>query len=237
MLSSQHSASADVALEIAPALPTCRLTLIPELTPDPRDADTPSSSFPCVICTDVGYEEYPEADTFVDALEKPLNDARLTPHGYICSRACMSQLMFQCADNDQQEKLLRFERALTEIADTAPDLVEMFAEWEIEFDVKKLCRKADEARAQLGCISRLTPKWIEGNDAPEVALVDAIRSAVRTLDWKVGDSLRVEIMSELRKIGNKDFAYPKASEYQVWSSARALASLGNVMLLLKEVIA
>jgi hypothetical protein len=232
---SQHSASIDSAPDIIPASP--RLTLIPEPTPDPWDSGAPRAAFPCVICADIAYEEWPDADSFTDVLEKHLDEARLTPHGFVCSRACMSQLMFQCADEKTQGKMLRFERALAEIAEVAPDLSEVFEEWEMVRDADQLHQFVGNAREELGYRKRTGPNWITTNEAPEVALEGAIRSAVCTLDWKVGDSLRVEIMSELRKIGNKDFVYPKASEYQVCSSARALGSLGNVMLRLREAVA
>jgi hypothetical protein len=233
MPDSQHFVSTPPPPEIAPAPPTSRIAIIPELTPSPWDADAPREAFKCAICEDVGYEEYPEADTFVGILDKPLLDARETPHGYICSRSCMSQLMFQSADKSQQEKLLRFDRALAEISETPPDLQAMFDEWEMEIDTK-LVSKVAHARIQLGCFERPgLPKWIETNEAPEVALQDAIRQALHELDWRVGIGLLSNLKCELGRIGDTNYDYPKASEYETGRSATMLASLGNVMLRLK----
>jgi hypothetical protein len=219
------------------ANPSVRLSLeaVPEVPADPWDQEGPRAAFACTICIEVGYEEFSNSDTFVDVLDKPLKDALLTPKGYICSRRCMSQLMFQSADKAQQEKLLRLDRALAEIAETAPDLIAMLEEWEIECNLAKLCRKAGEARSALGYDSRYRPmpKWMTESEAPEDALKWAIRDAVHTLGWTVVTDLKVKIAVELSKIGNPDYQHQKADPYRTGSTARILATIGNAMLRLK----
>lgn len=240
--------SSSHAYDIAPALPLAPLPIHSE---DEIESPEVLARFTCAICQEVGIEEYPDASSFEDITGKRLPDALFAPGGpWVCSQACLSQLMFQGASEAEKAALKRYELALRELREVAPDVKDVLKAWSCYAEIKPL--SLEMAQTALGIVERRwgkdesSPAWIEANVAPEEALREAIGKALHILDWNAMSHVRMVIdFNSLFLNRPADSPYSKAYKDggagcgQVTSqfAAIALGSLGRIITTLKAALA
>ncbi len=222
-------------------MPSRSQMLIPSSLSDDDDTPEVCASFTCAICSRVGREEYPDADTYLGPISVSLVGARLTTNGqWVCSQPCLSQLMFQSSSETEKDALRRYHLALVEVDEIGPKVKDLLRTWNCHFEIKQL--SLDGALTSLG-VDRSRwgrrkdlPAWIEANTSPEEELREVVRKAANQLEWEPLITLAVEVEIELGKIGNPAYRPPLANCHKTGRFASALGSLGRVILSLRAAL-
>lgn len=209
--------------------------------PEPPE---PVEKFACAICKVVGQEEYPDASSYTNEDGEILPYAQLAPNGsWVCSRRCLSQLMFETADERMKEQLKRYERAIAEIADSSSELQDMLIAWDCSSRIN--LRAIDDARTALGFAGGRrygkrpeSAPWIQVNVDPTEILDAAMRKALWDLNWKVAEPLRGEI-EFIHRILERMPSMPLncTSDISTDRMARTAGSLGSIVSALHSALA
>jgi hypothetical protein len=192
--------------------------------------DETRQGFECAICKAVGYEEYPDSDSFEEEDGTDMPEATFAPgRQWVCSLRCLSQLMFQSASPDLQYQMKRFERAVVMIAETSDALREYIRVWGMDEGLDGFVEYASESGTVFS--SSDTPRWINENVDPEDALRVAMRAAIGHLQWHPLVSNRATIQLEIELAAKK-----KGNQYEAGRAATSLAAVGQAILSLQQAL-
>lgn len=210
-----------------------------------------TSIFACVICSLEGREEYPDASDYVGPDKKPLREARLAPNGeWVCSQACLSQLMFQTAMPLQRELLKRYELALRDLDETRMEVGDLLKAWDCNAPIKQF--DIDRGRTQLGISGRRlicgqptdSPAWIQGNELPEDMLREGIQRAIFRLECRVQPELTMQIdfQHRMADLGNQQVddgrrRAARGCDFVTKHAGRVLGTIGGIITALKAALA
>jgi hypothetical protein len=201
-------------------------------------------SFKCAICEKIGAEEYPDASSYNDEIGKALTHAQLAPNGaWVCSRGCLSQLMFQSATEEQQAKLKRFEFALCELEEVAACVRPMLDAWECGSSLDESF--ISDAKDALGysanrwhVAKQPLPAWIESNIDPQDILREAISQSLLHLEYRGIQSIASAIDFQHRIVRDiPEVRFGSVNAITVQELAKVSFSLASIMIRLKAALA
>lgn len=201
-----------------------------ELTAPWNQPDDTRQGFECLVCHAVGYESYPSSDDFVDDLGSSLERAQRTPNnGWVCSKSHLSQAMFEAASDKEKRALQRVEVALRELEAHSSQLRGLLETWGAGKSHSALAASSENFREAIAYYE--TPKWVNENEAREDVLEQAVTKAIFDLEIRPVIGLKSRIKVEL-----DNAAGSHSDPYRNGTEAEVLASVGNVILRLKEAV-
>lgn len=190
----------------------------------------------CAVCERVGVEEYPDASSWDDEAGNDLKYAQFAPTGaWICSRSCLSQLMYQSSTDHGKAILNRYEFALRELDELHDEIKGILEPWECDSALTHA--DIDSARVALGYTTQRfrreikpLPRWIETNENPVDILMAAIKDAIGRLEWRVVASANSEVGFIDRLIQSlPDISLKSARPAIVRTLVQICASAANIM--------
>jgi hypothetical protein len=197
----------------------------------------------CAICERIGVEEYPDASSWDDETGNDLKYAQLAPTGaWVCSRTCLSQLMYQSSTAHGKSILNRYEFALRELSDLHDEVKGILEPWECDSTLSS--SDIENARVALGHTEQRfrrsvqpLPTWIEQNENPVDILTAAIKDAMLRLEWRIVAPAASEIGFLSRVIGSMpDVSLESTSPILVRDIVQIGASAANLIYDLTDAI-